>query len=196
MKATSILLFLHITLLPLGAAAGRAYTRVYTEQLPGGESRTVVELMPISVYPKGVLPRRGFDSPQIQRMIRNLKIVYPIAKEANLTLKAMENHLLTLKTKREQDAFVKAMEKQLKIKYTPVLKQMTFSQGKILIKLIDRETSRTSYELVKEIRGGFSAFMWQGVARLFGANLKDQYDAVGDDRVIEILIQLYEAGEI
>ena len=71
---------------------------------------------------------------------------------------------------------------------------MTFSQGKLLIKLIDRETEHTSYDLVKELRGGFRAFFWQSVARLFGANLKDTYDKDGEDQIVEELIQLYEAG--
>ena len=71
---------------------------------------------------------------------------------------------------------------------------MTLSQGKLLIKLIDRETDQTSYDLVKQLRGGFRAFFWQQASRLFGANLKDTYDAEGDDQIIEELIMLYEAG--
>ncbi len=86
------------------------------------------------------------------------------------------------------------MERKLKEQYAPVLRCMTFSQGKLLIKLIDRETGQTSYALVKELRNGFSAFLWQGVGRLFGMNLKDTYDPTGDDEFIEILIRLYEAG--
>ena len=86
------------------------------------------------------------------------------------------------------------MERALKKKYPPVLKKMTLSQGKLLIKLIDRETDQTSYELVKELRGGFRAFFWQSIARLFGANLKDTYDKEGEDMMVEELIRLYEAG--
>lgn len=71
---------------------------------------------------------------------------------------------------------------------------MTLSQGKLLIKLIDRETDQTSYELVKELRGGFRAVFWQSIARLFGANLKDTYDKEGEDMMVEELIRLYEAG--
>lgn len=165
------------------------HTRAY-RRLEGRDTVTVVDIAPVYVFP------RRIDTRRYARLIYNLKKVYPIAKEANATLRTMENHLLTLKTKREQEAFVKAMEKKLKEKYTPILREMTFSQGKILIKLIDRETGRTSYDLVKQLRSGFSAFLWQGVARLFGANLKDTYDRYGEDRQIEILIMLYEAGEI
>ncbi len=171
------------------SAQEKGYTRAY-KRMEGRDTMLVVDITPIYVFP------RGIDTRKYARLIANIKKVYPIAKEANATLRAMEEHLLTLPTRKEQQAFTKAMEKKLKEKYTPVLKKMTFSQGKILIKLIDRETSRTSYDLVKELRGGFSAFLWQGVARLFGANLKDTYDRYGEDRTIEILILLYEAGEI
>ncbi len=165
------------------------FTRAY-RRLEGKDTVTVIQIAPVYVFP------RRADTRRYEKLIYNLKKVYPIAKEANATLKAMENHLLSLRTKREQQAFVKAMEKKLKEKYTPVLRQMTFAQGKILIKLIDRETNRTSYQLVKDLRGSFSAFVWQGVARIFGANLKDTYDRYGEDRQIELLIMLYEAGEI
>ena len=139
---------------------------------------------------------RGIYTRITQEVIHgdNLKKVYPIAKEANRLLQEMEKHMGTLKTKREQQLFTKAMERKLKEQYAPVLRRMTFSQGKLLIKLIDRETGQTSYALVKELRNGFSAFLWQGVGRLFGMNLKDTYDPTGDDEFIEILIRLYEAG--
>ena len=158
------------------------------ERVGRGDSIMNIYLKPIIRF------ARERDMRRYDRLVRDLKKVYPIALEANATLIAMEAHLSTLKTKRERQAYTKSVEKMLKIKYTPVLRRMTFSQGKILIKLIDRETSRTSYELVKEFRGTFSAFFWQSVARLFGANLKDQYDREGEDRLIEELIKMYEAG--
>lgn len=170
-------------------AQSEGFTRIY-RRLEGKDTVTVIHISPVYVFP------RRADTRRYEQLIYNLKKVYPIAKEANAILKAMENHLLSLRTKREQQAFVKAMEQKLKEKYTPVLRHMTFAQGKILIKLIDRETNRTSYQLVKDLRGSFSAFVWQGVARIFGANLKDSYDRYGEDRQLEMLILLYEAGEI
>ena len=153
-----------------------------------GDTITTVYLKPAFVF------KRAADERRWSRLIYNLKVVYPIALEANATLHAMEQRMDSMKTKREKQEFVKAMERALKRKYTPVLKNMTLSQGKLLIKLIDRETGQTSYALVKELRNGFSAFLWQGVGRLFGMNLKDTYDPTGDDEFIEILIRLYEAG--
>ncbi|MCC8089651.1 MAG: DUF4294 domain-containing protein [Rikenellaceae bacterium] len=155
-----------------------------------GDTIPLIRFKPIYVFPKKMDLRR------YERMIKNLKIVYPIAKYANQTLREIEAHLETLETQKEKDKYVKDMEKELKKAFTPVLKNMTFSQGKILIKLIDRETGQTSYELVKELRGGFSAFLYQGIAKLFGANLKDTYDKDGEDKILEKLILLYESGQL
>ncbi|MBP5589974.1 MAG: DUF4294 domain-containing protein, partial [Bacteroidales bacterium] len=74
------------------------------------------------------------------------------------------------------------------------VRKMTVSQGQILIKLIDRETQNTSYQLIKEYRGGLSAAFWQGVAKLFGTNLKATYDTYGEDSLIELIVQDIESG--
>jgi hypothetical protein len=140
--------------------------------------------------------RRVMPQQQVDRLVRNVKAVYPIARAANAKLVEMEAHLLTLATDKERDRYIKQVENELKAQYTPILKEMTYSQGKILIKLIDRETSHTSYELVKRFRGSLSAFFWQSIARLFSANLKESYDAEGEDQAIEQIIKLYEAGAI
>ena len=187
MKRCLLIVITLFLVLPALQAQHRGYSRIRAEVV-GRDTMMVVDVIPVMVF------KRPIDARRYARLIYNLKKVYPIAKEANRMLEAMEEHLKTLKSKKAQDAFVKAMEREIKAKYTPVLRKMTFSQGKILIKLIDRETSRTSYQLVKEFRGGFSAFLWQGVARIFGANLKDRYDKDGDDKIIEKLIILYEAG--
>jgi len=82
----------------------------------------------------------------------------------------------------------------LKKEFEGQLKQLTVKQGRILIKLIDRETGKTSYDLVKQLRGSFSAWMWQGLAKLFGSDLKSEYDAKGEDRMIEVAIAQIENG--
>lgn len=153
-----------------------------------GDTTYRVNMAPIYVF------RRTRDMRRYWKMIYNLKKVYPVAKEARAYLEQLEADLVKIPDARGRKEYTKALEKQLTAKYTPVLKKMTRSQGKILIKLIDRETSRTSYDLVKEFRGKFAAFFWQGVAKLFGANLKDDFDAEGDDRLLNQLILLYEAG--
>ncbi len=106
------------------------------------------------------------------------------------------NRVLPSLEKSQQKKYVKGVEDDLKRQYTPILKRMSMYQGIVLLKLIDRETGSSSYGLVKELRGGFSALFWQGIARVFGANLKLEYDKDGDDKIIEELIILYESGKI
>ena len=154
-----------------------------------GDTLPHITLQPVVKYAR-------LNLSQHARLIRNLKKVYPIAKFANQKLEEMEATLATIDNPREQERYAKQMEKELKDQFTPMIRQMSFSQGRILIKLIDRETGRTSYRLVQELRGNFTAFFWQGLARLFGNNLKSQYDAEGEDRLIEQLIHLYEVGLI
>lgn len=175
-------------------AEGFAQRRgVYTpngyEVTPQGDTVAVIDLAPVYVF------RRPVDMRRYARLVANVKKVYPIAREANRRLSEVEARMSGL-SRKQQQSYISQVEKDLKREYTPVLKKMTFSQGKILIKLIDRETDRTSYALVKELRGSFSAFFWQGIARIFGANLKDTYDKDGDDKLIEQIIVLYEAGLI
>jgi len=139
--------------------------------------------------------KEPIDREKYWRLIRNVKLVYPIARYANDKLREMERVLATMEgDRRAQERYTKQIERELKEQYTPIIKRMSFSQGKVLIKLIDRETGQTSYQLVKDMRGNFSAFFWQNLGRIFGMNLKDTYDPDGDDRIIEQVICLYEAG--
>lgn len=137
---------------------------------------------------------RPKDMSRFYKLVYNVKKVYPIAKEAERLLAEIEENIHHIKTPQGQRGYVKKMEKQLTEQYTPVLKNMTFSQGKILIKLLDRQTDRTGYDIVKELRGGFRAGLYQGVARIFGANLKDTYDQDGEDQLIEEIIEMVELG--
>lgn len=125
----------------------------------------------------------------------NVKKVYPYAilaaaklKEYNIILEKMPNEKL-------RKAYMKTVEKELKAEFEEPLKNLTMTQGEILLKLIDRETGNTSYQLVKDLRGGFQAFMWQSVARLFGSNMKSEYDPDGEDIMIERAIKLIEVGQ-
>lgn len=131
---------------------------------------------------------------QWTRLKYNVKKVYPYAILASAKLKEYERTLNNLSNERDKKNFMKKAEDELQSEFGPELKKLSFTQGKILIKLIDRETGNTSYELVKQLRGSFSAFMWQSLAVLFGSNLKSEYDSTGEDRLIEIAIQQIESG--
>lgn len=134
------------------------------------------------------------DMNRYYKTVYNVKKVYPIAKEAERLLAQIEEKIDSMDTNRDQRAYIRQMERQLLAEYTPVIKEMTFSQGKILIKLLDRQTDRTGYSIVKELRGGFRAGIYQGIGRIFGMNLKDRYDKDGDDQLIEEIIKMVEMG--
>lgn len=127
---------------------------------------------------------------------QNLKVVYPYAVMAEATFKQCESTLNSMQDKGEKKRYLKQVQKQLMDQYETELKELTVEQGKLLIKLIDRQTGNTSYEIVKEMRGSLSAFMWQTVASLFGNNMKTEYDPSGQDKDIETIIHLIERGDI
>lgn len=127
---------------------------------------------------------------------RDVQVAYPYALMAGATFRQCEEALKTMGDESDKKHYVKTVEKQLMKQYTAELKSLTVTQGKILIKLIDRETGNTSYEMVKELKGSFCAFMWQAVARIFGNNLKSEYDGLNEDREIENIIGLIDTGVI
>lgn len=125
----------------------------------------------------------------------NVKKVYPYAILAAAKLKEYNLVLDKLPSEKLKKSYLKVAEKELKTQFEDQLKDLSMTQGRILMKLIERETGNTTYALVKDFRGGFQAFMWQGVARLFGNNMKSVYDPTGEDIMIERAIVLIEAGQ-
>ena len=152
-----------------------------------GDTTMVVNMRPVYCF------RRGIDLRKYTKLIRDLKVAYPIAQIAEQKMIGLEDSLLRLPTHKEQRAYTRRIEQEIKEEYTPILGRMTRAQGKILIRLIDRQTHYSPYAIVREFRGSFVAGFWQGVAKIFGHNLKDEYDKEERDRVLEQLILLYEA---
>ncbi len=127
------------------------------------------------------------------RLVYNVRKVLPIARIANERLTIIQDSASKLDSK-QRKKYLDEVEKQLFDEFEQPLRHLTMTQGRILIKLIDRETGDTSYELIKVLKGRFSAFLWQGVARLFGSNLKSNYDAEDSDREIENIINAIDDG--
>lgn len=125
----------------------------------------------------------------------NVKKVYPYAILAAAKLKEYNRILEKMPDEKLRKAYMKTAENELKAEFEEPLKNLTITQGRILLKLIDRETGNSSYELVKDLRGGFQAFMWQSIARIFGSNMKSEYDPKGEDIMTERAIKLIEAGQ-
>jgi len=130
------------------------------------------------------------------KLVYNVKKVYPYAKLAGIKLMEYETILMNAANDKERRRIMKQAEDELRNEFEDDLKKLTFKQGAILIKLVDRETGNSSYELVQELRGKFVAFFWQAFARLFGYNLKEEYDPDGADREIEEIVVMIENGQI
>ncbi len=129
------------------------------------------------------------------RLKYNVKKVYPDAILAAAKLKEYDRVLAGM-PENQRKKYTKVVEQQLKKEFGDELKKLSVNQGRLLIKLIDRETGKTTYDVVKDMRGSFSAFMWQSVAIVFNSSLKSDYDPEGDDKAVEAAIRLVEAGEI
>ncbi len=160
-----------------------------------GDTLWVAELDEVYIFPTKKFKNRR-ERRKYTRLIHNVKKAYPWAKLAGEKLAEVEVHLMSLETEKEQKDYMKQVEKELLNDYKEDLKKLSVTQGRLLIKLVDRETGDTSYELVKELRGNISAVFWQALARLFGSNLKSEYDPVEEDRLIEEIIVLIENGQL
>lgn len=159
----------------------------------GQDTIPQVELAGVEVFSFKIFKTRH-ETQQNSRLIRNVKKVYPYAKLAGQKLREYEIILSQVQTEKEKNKIMKKLEQEIKDEYGSELEKLTISQGKILIKLIDRETGNTSYDLVKDFRGGFMAFFYQSFARIFGYDLKTKYDPNGEDQNIEIIVRMIENG--
>ena len=161
----------------------------------GQDSVQYVRTNTIYIYPpmefKNDKQRQAYN-----RLVYNIKKVLPLAKECNQIILETGAYLQTIPTKKERDALTKAVEKELKQKYTPRIKKLTYSQGKLLIKLIDRETHSTGYELIQAFLGPVRAGFYQAFACVFGASLKKRYEPKGADRLVERIVLQVEAGQL
>ena len=130
------------------------------------------------------------------KLVRDVKKVLPIANEVQRAIIETYEYLITLPDDKARQRHLKAVEKSIKEQYTPRMKKLTFSQGKLLIKLVDRQTNSTGYELVKAFLGPFRAGFYQAFAALFGASLKKEYDPEGEDALTERVVRMEEYGQL
>lgn len=140
--------------------------------------------------------RNSAESRQWERLVRNVKKAYPYAKLAGIKFNEYNQKIAGIKSEKVQKAMMKQAEDELEAQFGKELKDLTITQGKILLKLIDRQTSNCSYDIVKDFRGRFRAFFYQSFARIFGYNLKVKYDPLGADADIERIVLMIENGSI
>jgi len=133
---------------------------------------------------------------RFSRLMYNVRKVYPYARLSAEKLQEYDDMLAKVPNVNEQKRLMKEAEKQLRKQFQKDVENLTFSQGVILLKLVDRETGKTTYKIVDELRGSLRAFFYQTIARMFGMNLKSQYDPKGKDRDIEKIVCMIEKGEL
>jgi hypothetical protein len=133
---------------------------------------------------------------RLTKLMKNVRIAYPYARLAGIKLLEYEQVLAQAPDDRARRQIMKKVEEEIEAEYGSELRELTISQGKILLKLIDRETGNSSYDLVSDMRGEFRAVFYQGFARLFGYNLKVKYDPQGEDKDIEKIVRMIENGEL
>ena len=163
--------------------------------LENGDSIQYMEMNNVYVYPP-----ISFSSKKQQqaynRLVKNVKIVLPIAKEARAIMMETAEFLETLPDQKSRDAHMKLVERSIMKEYKPRMKKLTYSQGKLLIKLIYRESNSSGYELIQAFLGPVRAGFYQAFAWAFGASLKKKYDPEGIDRLTERVVLMVEAGQI
>ncbi|MDR1860891.1 MAG: DUF4294 domain-containing protein [Bacteroidales bacterium] len=152
-----------------------------------GDTMYYVRLPTVYVLPKSPF-RTKRAAAQYNRLVAKVKKVYPYARMAAQLLQQYDSLYTAAPDDKTRKKYLKAVETQLFKEYGPQIRNLTISEGRILIKLIDRETKHTSYELIKEFKGGLQAAFWQGIARIFGNNLKDEYDPQKEDQLIEQIL--------
>ncbi len=149
----------------------------------------------VMVFPE-MHKRSRSEQRKFDRTTRYFLKVYPYALLISETINDIDSDLDKFPDDKLKRQYIRYREKQLREEYEDDIRKLTILQGVMLVRLIDRETGDTSYDILKEFKGGFLAGLYQGVARLFGHNLKQEYDPEGEDRDIEILVQLYKNGQL
>ncbi|MBO4849680.1 MAG: DUF4294 domain-containing protein [Prevotella sp.] len=160
-----------------------------------GDSALLMDLGNVYVYPvmelKSEKQRRAFN-----RLVANVKKVLPMAKETNKIIIETYEYLQTLPDDKARDAHMKKVEAEIYNTYKPRMKKLTYSQGKLLIKLVNRECNSSSYDIVKAFMGPIRAGFWQAFAWTFGASLKKKYKPETTDRITERVVLMVEAGQL
>ncbi len=160
-----------------------------------GDSIPCVEFNKVYIYPEPTFKNEK-QRQQYNLLVRNVKTVLPIAKEVNVIIIETYEFLQTLPDEKARRAHLGRVEKSIIKEYSPRMKKLTYAQGKLLIKLVNRECNSSSYNLVQAFLGPVRAGFYQAFAWTFGASLKKQYDPEGVDRITERVVRQVEAGQI
>lgn len=139
-------------------------------------------------YPKHLLKKRQ----EWTRLRNAIYVTYPYARKAGAIMNEINVKTASMKNEKEKKRYIKSREKELKKEFADPLSELSVYQGKVLMKLINRQTGNNCYDIIKEYKGGFTARFWQTVAFFFSSNLKQPYDPNGDEREMEMIVQEVE----
>jgi hypothetical protein len=160
-----------------------------------GDTIPVMTLDKVNIWGNKTF-RNSAEARQWERLVRNVKKAYPYAKLAGIKFIEYNQKIANVKSEKVKKDMMKQAEDEIEAQFGNELKDLTITQGKILLKLIDRQTNNSSYDIVKDFRGRFRAFFYQSFARLFSYNLKVKYDPLGADADIERIVLMIENGSI
>ncbi|MBQ7940930.1 MAG: DUF4294 domain-containing protein [Muribaculaceae bacterium] len=162
-----------------------------------GDTVLMLVFYPITVYPHEKFKNKK-EEQFYWKTVRDVKKTLPYAKLICTTLLETYEYLETFSTKKEKEEYLKQFEKAIFEQYKPIMKKMTKSQGKMLLKLINRETNQSSYNIVKAFLGSFRAGFWHTFGRFFGVNMKSGYEPEKnkDDAMIERICIRIEQGTL
>ena len=163
--------------------------------LVGGDSIQYMEFSNVYVYPKLTFSSKR-QQQSYMRLVKNVKVTLPLAKEVRQILIETAEYLETLPNDKAKEEHIKRVEQSILREYKPKMKKLTYSQGKLLITLINRECNSTSYEAIQAFMGPLRAGFWQAFAWAFGASLKKEYDPEGTDRLTERIVLMVESGQL
>ena len=193
MKQVAYILILLLAVPDIAWPQAPRNLQLFRGQVVEGDTVAMIDIPDVVIMPRKKFKNRRVEA-RYWKLVRDLKITYPYAIMAKNKLQELNTKFLSLKTESERKEYTKIAEKELRAQYEGELTNLTITQGKLLIKLIDRETGQTTYALVKELRGTFQAVFWQTVAKLFGSSLKSVYDPKGEDAETEEILQYIIKG--
>jgi hypothetical protein len=190
-----VLCFLSFGLVPTLLAQDTIRHMVVPGKIIEGDTLPYIDLKTVVVFPQMDI-KTFMELVGYERLVFNVRKVYPYAKLAATKLTEYKHTLDSIPTEKGRRKFLKAAEKDLEARFGNEIKDLDFTQGKLLIKLVYRETGNSTFDIVKELRGSFNAFIYQTIARIFGYDLRSQYDPEGDDKTIEHIVRMIDDGSL
>lgn len=185
-----------LLILGTGTLTAQKKDGIFLPYIIEGKDTILIDELPASkVYPK-IPKQKGKEWRKYYRLVHNFSKVYPYALVARSLVEEADSTIETDRLRRaKKDRYVNKVQKELFSVFEKPLRSLTVSQGALLMKLIDREVGKSSYYIIKDYKNGMAAGFWQGIAKMFGSDLKKPYDPEGEDRNVEELVKIWEAGD-